>query len=121
MMRRGLTLTLGVLALLTAAAPLALSQSRKVAEIQDHRLPLYFPHEHHIKMRCLDCHHTVVGVTPPLTTLPCVACHRSSKIVLKLSVEPRFHSFCRDCHSEMARHDETHGPVRDCQACHHSG
>jgi hypothetical protein len=121
MMGRGLGFALLAVAAMTALSPLAVSQTRKVAQIQSSRLPLYFPHELHNDLPCLQCHHKVTGVTAPLITLPCVACHRSAKIDLKLSVEPRFHEFCRDCHADRSRRDAAHGPVRDCESCHHPG
>ncbi len=108
-----LLLVLGVAALLT---PLIAGPSHKVLAAHDTRLPLYFPHETHEQVPCLTCHHKVVGMKQ---TIPCVACHRLQDPAIKLSIEPRFHAFCRDCHAEQSREGQPHGPVRDCQGCHH--
>jgi hypothetical protein len=113
-MKRSLRWAIIATALLVACSPLAVKASRKAFTAHAERLPLYFPHEKHTQ-NCAFCHHPNPGLN---NTTPCVACHRSSKISLKLSVEPRFHAFCRDCHAEKSRADEPHGPVRDCGACH---
>jgi len=110
---RGLLLTLGIAALL---APLAAGPSHRVLAAHQERLPLYFPHEKH-NQTCLSCHHKVVGMRE---TIPCVACHRMADPAIKLSVEPRFHLFCRSCHEDKSRDVAAHGPVRDCEGCHRS-
>lgn len=114
-MRRGLRLAIAIAALMTALSPLAIGKSRQVLTPHAARLPLYFPHEKH-NQRCEDCHHANPGLN---NTIPCVTCHRSAQISLKMSVEPRFHQFCRDCHAMQSRAGLAHGPVRDCAACHH--
>jgi Class III cytochrome C family/Ferric reductase like transmembrane component len=95
--------------------PVAATPSRPVMISQQERLPVFFPHETHDGVPCVTCHHKVVGMKQ---TLPCVACHRLPDPAIKLSAEPRFHSFCRDCHADKSRDGQTHGPVRDCNGCH---
>jgi len=114
-MSRLLAGLLALLGLAALAVPLAAGPSHKVLAAHETRLPLVFPHEKHDRQTCLSCHHKVVGMTP---TIPCVACHRMADPALKLSVEPRFHAFCRDCHAEKSRGGQPHGPVRDCRGCH---
>lgn len=114
-MSRLLAALLVLIGLATLAAPFATAPSRKVLAAHETRLPLYFPHEKHEGVTCLTCHHKVVGMTQ---TIPCIACHRMEDPAIKLSVEPRFHQFCRSCHEEKSRQSLPHGPVRDCAACH---
>lgn len=114
-MSRLLAAFLALLAVAVLLAPLAAGPSRKVVTPHETRLPLFFPHERHDQMTCLSCHHKVEGMKP---TIPCVACHRMNDTAIKLSVEPRFHAFCRDCHAERIRTGLPHGPVRDCAGCH---
>lgn len=114
-MPRLLALLLASLALAALLAPLAARPARKVLTAHETRLPLFFPHESHDRMTCLSCHHKVEGMKP---TIPCVACHRMRDEAIKLSVEPRFHAFCRDCHAAESRAGRPHGPVRDCAGCH---
>ena len=117
-MSRLLAVLLALLGLAALLAPLAADSSRKVPAAHETRLPLIFPHERHERQTCLSCHHKVVGMTQ---TIPCVACHRMPDDAIKMSVEPRFHAFCRDCHAEKSRAGLPHGPVRDCTGCHGSG
>jgi len=105
------------LALLAVTLPLAAGSSRKVLTLQGERLPVHFPHEKHGEQTCLSCHHKVTGMTE---TIPCVACHRLPDPAIKLSVAPRFHAFCRECHERQSRAGLPHGPVRDCGGCHDS-
>jgi len=92
-----LLVLLGLAALLT---PLAAGPSHKVLAAHEMRLSVYFPHERHEQVTCLTC-------------------HRMADPAIKLSVEPRFHEFCRSCHEEKSRAGLAHGPVRDCAGCHH--
>jgi len=107
---------LAVLALAALLAPLAAGPSHKVLAAHGERLAVYFPHEKHDQITCLTCHHKVEGMKP---TIPCVTCHRLQDGAIKMSVEPRFHDFCRSCHEEKSRAGLPHGPVRDCAGCHH--
>ena len=116
MMSRGLAALLILLGIAALAAPFAVAPSQKVLAAHETRLPLYFPHEKHDQQTCLSCHHKVVGMAQ---TIPCVACHRMEDPAIKLSVEPRFHQFCRSCHAEKSRQGLASGPVRDCAECHH--
>jgi hypothetical protein len=114
-MSRFLAALLLVLGIAALAIPFAAAPSHKVMELHETRLPLFFPHENHEQVPCLTCHHKVEGMKQ---TIPCVACHKMNVAAIKLSIEPRFHAFCRDCHAEESRAGKPHGPVRDCQACH---
>jgi len=107
---------LAVLALAAVLAPLTAGPSHKVLAAHGARLAVYFPHEKHEQITCLTCHHKVEGMKP---TIPCVTCHRLQDAAIKMSVEPRFHEFCRSCHEERSRTGLAHGPVRDCAGCHH--
>ena len=109
---RGFLLLFSLIAL---ALPLAAGPSRKVAVLRGSRLAVTFPHEKHGEQTCLSCHHKVTGMAE---TIPCVTCHRLPDPAIKLSAEPRFHTFCRDCHAERGRAGLPHGPVRDCRGCH---
>ena len=74
-----------------------------------------FPHDSHTSINCVACHHNFVdhtGVTG------CVDCHRSQRADLPRSSEATFHSFCRDCHTQMALEGNRHGPTRACSGCH---
>ncbi len=113
-MKPALVRTIALLAAATLLSPLALSSAQRVMLAHDTRLKVIFPHEKH-NQRCVDCHHANPGLN---NTIPCVTCHRSSQIALKLSVEPRFHAFCRDCHADQSRAGLAHGPIRDCAGCH---
>ena len=95
--------------------PVAAMPSRPLMISQQERLPVFFPHETHDGVPCVTCHHKVVGMPQ---TIPCVTCHRLPDPAIKLSAEPRFHAFCRDCHAEKSREGLASGPVRDCNGCH---
>ena len=114
-MSRLLAALLAMIGLAALLTPLATAPSHKVPAPHETRLPLYFPHEKHDQLTCLSCHHKVVGMAQ---TIPCVACHRMEDPAIKLSVEPRFHQFCRSCHEEKSREGVASGPVRDCAECH---
>jgi hypothetical protein len=77
-----------------------------------------FPHDSHTSVNCIACHHNFVdhtGVTG------CVDCHRSQRPDLPRSSEATFHSFCRDCHTQLALEGVRHGPTRACSTCHSRG
>lgn len=114
-MSRLLAVLLALFGLAALLAPLATGPSRLMPAAHESRLPVFFPHEKHGDATCLSCHHKVEGMTQ---TIPCVACHRMEDKAIKLSVEPRFHQFCRGCHEEKSRQGLPHGPVRDCAGCH---
>ena len=78
-------------------------------------LSLDFPHDQHVVVNCLVCHHNYVDGRGFET---CISCHRSSRTDLKLGVEARFHSFCLDCHRNPAAALVHHGPVSGCSSCH---
>lgn len=73
------------------------------------------PHDLHTSVSCVTCHHNYVDHTG---TTACVECHRSSRTDLGRSSEQTFHTFCRDCHAQLALDGHKHGPTRSCAACH---
>jgi hypothetical protein len=79
------------------------------------RLPLSFPHEKHTTVDCVTCHHNFIDKTGVGS---CLECHRSSQPELTQSAEATFHTFCRDCHTDLAQTTDKHGPTRACSACH---
>jgi predicted CXXCH cytochrome family protein len=80
-------------------------------------LPLYFPHEKHTTVNCAICHHNFIDKTGVDS---CLDCHRSARSDLTESAEATFHTFCRNCHTDLAQTPTTskHGPTRACAACH---
>ena len=74
------------------------------------------PHEKHTSVNCVVCHHNYVDHTG---TGACIDCHRSGRADLTRSSEATFHTFCRDCHSQLAVQASPHGPTRACRECHH--
>jgi hypothetical protein len=79
-----------------------------------------FPHDRHTSVNCVTCHHNYVDHTG---TTACIECHRNANTVapradLAHSSESTFHTFCRDCHTQLALDSEKHGPTRSCSACH---
>jgi hypothetical protein len=74
-----------------------------------------FPHDSHTTVNCVACHHNYVDHTG---TTACIECHRSTRNDLVRSSESTFHTFCRDCHTQLALDSEKHGPTRSCSACH---
>jgi hypothetical protein len=79
-------------------------------------IPLNFPHERHLSVSCVACHHNFVDHTGKTA---CVECHRSGRPDLGRSSEATFHAFCRDCHAQLAAERTSHGPTRGCLECHH--
>lgn len=102
----------GLIALLpaTTAKQLLLEPVAKPAVIA-----VNFPHDLHTSVSCVTCHHNYVDHTG---TTACIECHRSSRTDLKRSSEQTFHTFCRDCHTQLALDSHKHGPTRSCAACH---
>lgn len=80
------------------------------------RIAVNLPHEMHTSVSCVTCHHNYVDKTGGTTA--CIECHRSGRSDLKLSSEARFHTFCRDCHAQLAAQGAPHGPTRSCLECH---
>ena len=78
-------------------------------------LPVYFPHEKHTTVGCVTCHHNFVDKTGLGS---CRDCHRSARSDLPESAEATFHTFCRNCHTELAETTTKHGPTRACSTCH---
>jgi hypothetical protein len=78
-------------------------------------LPIYFPHEKHTTVNCVTCHHNFVDKTGIGS---CLDCHRRPRPDLIRSAEATFHTFCRDCHTQLAHATTGHGPTRSCSACH---
>jgi len=83
-------------------------------------IAVVFPHDRHTSVNCVTCHHNYVDRTG---TMACIECHRSTNTVAPLaglahSSESTFHTFCRDCHTQLALDSEKHGPTRSCSACH---
>jgi amino acid transporter len=78
-------------------------------------LPILFPHEKHITVNCVTCHHNFVDKTGIGS---CLDCHRQPRPDVTQSAEATFHTFCRDCHRELAHTTAKHGPTRACSACH---
>jgi predicted CXXCH cytochrome family protein len=78
-------------------------------------LPVYFPHEKHTTVGCVTCHHNFVDKTGLGS---CRDCHRSARTDLPESAEATFHTFCRNCHTELAQTTTKHGPTRACSTCH---
>ena len=77
-------------------------------------LPMTFAHVDHTTVSCVDCHHNYVDDTG---NEPCMYCHVTEMTVAPL-LEDQFHTLCRGCHEDLARHDEAGGPPRQCIACH---
>lgn len=77
-----------------------------------------FPHDSHVSVNCVVCHHNYVDHTG---TTACIECHRSTRTDLPHSSESTFHTFCRACHTQLALDHEKHGPTRSCSGCHESG
>ena len=77
--------------------------------------PILFPHENHTSVNCVVCHHNYIDHTG---VVACVDCHRSARPDLVQTSEATFHTFCRDCHVQLANAGAKHGPTRECSACH---
>lgn len=78
-------------------------------------LPISFPHEKHTAVNCLVCHHNYVDKSGPGV---CISCHRGGRGDIKVSIEPRFHTFCFGCHRDPEQPFKKHGPVAGCESCH---
>ena len=78
-------------------------------------LPVNFPHEKHTTVGCVLCHHNFIDKTGAGS---CLDCHRSARTDLPASAEATFHTFCRNCHTQLAATTDKHGPTRACSQCH---
>lgn len=78
-------------------------------------LPINFPHENHRSVGCVLCHHNFTDRTGAGS---CLDCHRSARTDLPASAEATFHTFCRNCHTQLAATTDKHGPTRACSECH---
>lgn len=121
LMRAGHWATL-VLSFALAAALLLLPMRPSAARLLEPAtrpsgmLPVHFPHELHMSVNCVVCHHNFRDATG---TANCIDCHRSRREDLPHSSEQTFHIFCRQCHHDLALEGRKHGPTRACQSCHH--
>ena len=104
-----------VIALIAVPVPVARSRLLEPLLPLSSMPPLDFPHEAHREVNCIVCHHNMVDHTGEGA---CIACHRTSPAALTHSAEATFHTFCRDCHTELAEQGHKHGPTRACDACH---
>ena len=99
-------------ALLPAAAALAL---REPFWPRREPLVLTFPHDKHLAVNCIQCHHNFTDRTGADS---CISCHRSGRVALRVGAEARFHDFCLGCHRDPPAHLAGHGPVSGCSTCH---
>lgn len=79
------------------------------------RIAVTFPHESHTTVNCVACHHNYIDHTG---VVGCIDCHRTQRDDLPNSSEATFHTFCRDCHTQLALDGVKHGPTRACSTCH---
>lgn len=106
----------GVTALVGLYAGAARAAWREPMWAAHREVPLDFPHEKHVQVNCLVCHHNFADSTGGER---CIGCHQSARADLKVGVEARFHEFCLECHRHPADVFERHGPVSGCKGCHH--
>jgi hypothetical protein len=105
-----------VAVVLLALAPLPTASSRLLEPVTAPPvLPIHFPHDKHTSVNCVICHHNFVDHTGIGS---CLDCHRHPRPDLTRSAEATFHTFCRDCHTQLAAATTRHGPTRSCSACH---
>ena len=97
--------------------PLPTATSRLLEPVaRPPRLAVSFPHEKHTTIGCVLCHHNFTDKTGAGS---CLDCHRSTtRTDLTSSAEATFHTFCRNCHTQLAETRDKHGPTRACAACH---
>lgn len=132
---------------LVALLPASMSKQVLLEPVaQPAAIAVNFPHDLHTSVTCVTCHHNYVDHTG---TTACIECHRSAHITAEAqpphsvsnqatlfgggrepglraaraapikSAEQTFHTFCRDCHTQLALDSHKHGPTRSCAACHH--
>ena len=97
--------------------PLPIATSRLLEPVAPPSLlPVSFPHEKHMTVGCVLCHHNFTDKTGAGS---CLDCHRSTtRTDLTTSAEATFHTFCRNCHIQLAAITNQHGPTRACAPCH---
>jgi hypothetical protein len=78
-------------------------------------LVLGFPHDKHLQVNCIQCHHNFVDRTGADS---CISCHRSGRALIRVGAEARFHDFCLGCHRDPPAGLSGHGPVTGCSTCH---
>jgi hypothetical protein len=112
---------------LIAVLPAATSKQHLLEPVtRPGTIEVNFPHDSHTSVNCVTCHHNYVDHAG---TTACIECHRNtpSRTVPVLraanaapikSAEATFHTFCRDCHTQLALGGSKHGPTRSCSACH---
>ena len=131
---------------LVALLPASMSKQVLLEPVaQPAAIAVNFPHDLHTSVSCVTCHHNYVDHTG---TTACIECHRSAHITAEAqpphpvsnqatlfgggrepglraaraapikSAEQTFHTFCRDCHTQLALDSHKHGPTRSCAACH---
>ncbi len=99
---------------LTIALAGGLYRWRQQLVIQRPLLPITFDHQDHGDVKCATCHHNFFDKTGRDS---CYFCHKI-RPALALTIEGDFHTFCRDCHADIASRGITSGPVRRCAGCH---
>ncbi|MSR13678.1 MAG: class III cytochrome C family protein [Gammaproteobacteria bacterium] len=77
-------------------------------------LQIVFDHQDHGAVKCATCHHNFFDDTGRDS---CYFCHKI-RPELALTIEHDFHTFCRDCHTEIATRGLKSGPTRRCAGCH---
>jgi hypothetical protein len=116
--RRPLTTAVPCLLAVTALAvlPTPTASSRLLEPMMTPApVAVHFPHEKHTSTNCVVCHHNFVDKTGIGS---CLDCHRSPRTDLARAAEATFHTFCRNCHTELAHTTTRHGPTRACSVCH---
>lgn len=78
-------------------------------------LVLGFPHDKHLQVNCIQCHHNFLDRTGADS---CISCHRSRRADIRVGAEARFHDFCLGCHRDPPAGLTGHGPVMGCGTCH---
>jgi hypothetical protein len=106
--------SIAAVALLLLPLPTASSRLLQPATTPSH-LNVHFPHEAHITVNCVTCHHNFIDKTGIGS---CLDCHRTPRPDLRQAPEATFHVFCRGCHQQLAFDHAKHGPVRQCSGCH---
>ena len=104
--------TCGLAALTMSATGTAL---REPLTSRANTLVLDFPHDKHVKVNCLTCHHNFADGKGFEN---CILCHKSGRHDLKAGVQARFHAFCFECHRHPKEGLSAHGPVAGCASCH---
>jgi len=97
---------------LIAVLPAATSKQHLLEPVtRPAAIEVNFPHDSHTSVNCVTCHHNYVDHSG---TTACFECHHNTA----KSPESTFHTFCRNCHTQLALDGTKHGPTRSCSACH---